>query len=230
MWRRKKLEGSLKRPSFAELFQPELRRTTVVAALMVACSYAAAFGALQHIPRIIPGLPEVRALSPLRQEQIISTSHFYADFGQLAGRLAFAVLATRMIRPRRLLYVFLLPCLAVFPGVFFYAGQHNLALLRWGYLLATAVMTAQLSYWGNYLPRLYPLHLRGTGESFAANIGGRMIGNSAALVTTQLANVTPGDSPSAQLALAAGIVGVTAYLIALVVSRYLPSPRQDLTE
>jgi len=40
---------------------------------------------------------------------------------------------------------------------------------------------------GNYLPRVYPIHLRGTGESFAANIGGRMIGTSFALLTTTLA-------------------------------------------
>ena len=35
---------------------------------------------------------------------------------------------------------------------------------------------AQFSFWGNYLPRVYPTHLRGTGESFAANVGGRMLG------------------------------------------------------
>jgi hypothetical protein len=36
----------------------------------------------------------------------------------------------------------------------------------------------------DYLPRVYPTDLRGTGESFAANVGGRMIGTSAALLTT----------------------------------------------
>ena len=40
---------------------------------------------------------------------------------------------------------------------------------------------SQFSFWGNYLPRVYPVHLRGTGESFAANVGGRMIGTSASL-------------------------------------------------
>ena len=43
---------------------------------------------------------------------------------------------------------------------------------------------AQFSFWGNYLPRVYPVHLRGTGESFAANIGGRMIGTCFAWVTS----------------------------------------------
>jgi len=53
-----------------------------------------------------------------------------------------------------------------------------------GSLLRGLVTVAQFSYWGNYLPRVYPTYLRGTGESFAANIGGRMLGTSAALLTT----------------------------------------------
>ena len=44
-WREKKAAGTLKRPSFAELFRPEYRRTTLVSALMFACSFGAAFGA-----------------------------------------------------------------------------------------------------------------------------------------------------------------------------------------
>lgn len=230
VWLRRKQEGSLKRPSFAELFRPELRRATIVSTVMVACSYAAAFGAIQHIPRILPGLAEVKHLSPLRQEQIIGTSHLYADFGQLAGRVAFAVLATLIIRPRSLLYTFLLPCLVVFPFVFFYAGRHDLATLRWGYFVAAAVITAQLSYWGNYLPRLFPLHLRGTGESFAANMGGRIFGNGAAVLTTQLANIMPGEGASSRLTGAAGTVGFSVCLIALAASAYLPGPRRDLTQ
>ncbi len=230
LWQRRKQEGSLQRPSFAELFHPELRRATVISTVMVACSYAAAFGAIQHIPRIIPGLADVQRLSLLRQEQIISTSHLYSDFGQVVGRLSFAVLAGLLIRPRYLLYTFLLPCLVVFPFVFFYAGQHDLATLRWGYFAASALMTAQLSYWGNYLPRLYPLHLRGTGESFASNVGGRILGNGAAVLTAHLATTVPGSGASARLSLAAGIVSISAYLIALAASFSLPTPRRDLTQ
>ena len=46
---------------------------------------------------------------------------------------------------------------------------------------------AQFSFWGNYLPRVYPVNLRGTGESFAANVGGRMVGTGANFLTTRLA-------------------------------------------
>ena len=47
VWKAKKPAGTLKRPSFGELFSPELRRTTIVTTLLSACGYAAAFGALQ---------------------------------------------------------------------------------------------------------------------------------------------------------------------------------------
>ena len=55
----KKQAGTLKRPSLGAMFQPELRRTTIVTTLMFACSYGAAFGAIQQMPRIVPGLAEV---------------------------------------------------------------------------------------------------------------------------------------------------------------------------
>ena len=40
-----------------------------------------------------------------------------------------------------------------------------------GIFVAGLLTVAQFSFWGNYLPLVYPVHLRGTGESFAANIG-----------------------------------------------------------
>ena len=78
--------------------------------------------------------------------------------------------------------------------------------------LAGFFTVAQLSFWGNYLPRVYPTHLRGTGEGFAANIGGRMLGTGFAFVTTQLANVMPGATPPTRLAYAAALVGFGVYL------------------
>ena len=59
----------------------------------------------------------------------------------------------------------------------------------WGVAVAGFLTVAQFSFWGNYLPRVYPTHLRGTGESFAANIGGRMIGTSFAWLTATIAGL-----------------------------------------
>jgi hypothetical protein len=86
---------------------------------------------------------------------------------------------------------------------------------------------AQFSFWGNYLPRVYPTYLRGTGESFAANVGGRMVGTSAAFVTTQMANSMPGATPSARLAYAAAIVAFLVYAIGFIASFWLPEPKED---
>ena len=62
---------------------------------------------------------------------------------------------------------------------------------------------------------------------FAANIGGRMIGTSAALVTTQLANVMPGAGPAAKLAYAAALVGLAVYFVGFVASFWLPEPKGE---
>lgn len=93
--------------------------------------------------------------------------------------------------------------------------------LKLGAFAATVLMTAQLSFWGNYLPKMFPTHLRGTGEGFVTNIGGRLVGTSAALVTTTLANVMPG-SAAVQLAYAAAIVGTLVHLVAVVGTFSLP--------
>lgn len=227
VWQEKKLAGTLKRPSFAELFRPEYRQITLVTALMFACSYGAAFGAIQHIPRIVPGLPQVVHLARAAQEQVVSKVQFLQETGGLVGRFLLACLAVRIVSRRRLLRVFQLPGLFLVPFVFFYPAVHDLGMVEVGIFLAGLLTVAQFSFWGNYLPRMYPTHLRGTGESFAANIGGRMIGTSAALVTTQLANVMPGATAFTKLAYSASAVALLAYAVGFVSSFWLPEPQHE---
>jgi hypothetical protein len=102
--------------------------------------------------------------------------------------------------------------------------------LKWGVFLAGLVTVAQFSFWGNYLPRVYPLHLRGTGESFAANVGGRMVGTSFAAVTAQLSGVMPGATPPTKLAYAAAAVALFVYVIGFLASFALPEPERELME
>jgi MFS family permease len=59
-WAAKKASGTLRRPSIRELFSPELRRTTIVTTIMFACSYGVAFGAIQQLPQIVPGISPPR--------------------------------------------------------------------------------------------------------------------------------------------------------------------------
>ncbi len=227
MWLEKKAKGTLKRPSFAELFRPQFRRTTLITAWMYACSYGAAFGAIQHLPRIVPGLPEVAHLARPAQEVIVSKVQAYQETGGLVGRVALALLAVYIVGRRKLLRIFQVPGLIIVPLVFLYPAKDNLEVLKWGVAAAGFLTVAQFSFWGNYLPRVYPTYLRGTGESFAANIGGRMLGTSAALVTTTLTNHMPGGSPSSQLANAAALVALIVYAGGFIASFWLPEPQHE---
>jgi MFS family permease len=226
-WRAKKAAGTLKRPSLAAIFTPELRRTTIVTTLMFACAYGAAFGAIQQMPRIVPGLPEVRTLAPPQQQQTAAAVQAYQEVGGLVGRFALAFLALRIVSRRLLIRTFQIPGLLIVPFVFYYAANTSLDLTKWGMLLAGICTVGQLSFWGNYLPRVYPTHLRGTGEGFAANIGGRMLGTGFAFVTTQLTNVMPGATPPMRLAYASAAVALFVYAGGLIASAFLPEPKGD---
>ena len=226
-WRQKKLAGTLKRPSIFELFRPEFRRTTIVTTVMFACAYGAAFGALQQAPRIVPGLDEIVSLARTQQEQAVGTVQFVQEMGGLTGRLLLAFFAIRIVARRRLVRLFQIPGLFIVPPVFLFAVTTSLPVLQFGLFLAGVCTVAQFSFWGNYLPRVYPTHLRGTGESFAANIGGRMIGTSFAMVTTQLTNIMPGESPTEQLAYASAAVGLFVYAVGFAASFWLPEPQSE---
>jgi MFS family permease len=231
VWREKKAAGTLRRPSFGELFRPQYARTTIVTTIMMACVYGAAFGAIQQMPRIVPGLEEVRGLARPAIEATVSRVQYFQEIGGLAGRILLAFLAVRILSRRRLLHVFQIPGMILLPILFVMAPTSSVETVKWGLLAVGLLTIAQMSFWGNYLPRVYPVHLRGTGESFAANVGGRMIGTSAALVTTNLVASMPGATPVAKLATAAAIVGTTVYVIGFIASFWLPEPgKEDLPD
>jgi MFS family permease len=315
-WEKKRAEGTLKRPTFGALFSPELRQTTIVTAIMFACSYGAAFGAIQQMPQIAPGLtkdvdkyeekikhaeeknnpdgkltpaqekmlggikkailkeeeekPEGERLSAaevakkanaqlkkriaigrrkLAEQKIASDYTKVQEIGGLIGRFLLAALAVWIVSRRWLLRIFQVPGLLFMPVFFWFfltVGQENTHYftvpLEWagmgslpvtnvslGMLLAGLFTVAQFSFWGNYLPRVYPVHLRGTGESFAANIGGRLVGTSFAAVTGGIALLlTPrgGSAVDAALAMAhaAGLVAGFVYVVGFIASFWLPEP------
>ncbi len=252
IWQAKREAGTLKRPSIGELFAPALRQTTIVTTLMFACSLGIAFGAIQQIPQIVPALPEVQAkvagatkdlakleaaaaarkVTGATSAQVTKTQ----EWGGLTGRLLLAVLATIIISRRGLIRLFLLPGLIVLPIVFGWAAVTNQTWLQAGIFFVGLFSVAQLSFWGNYLPRVYPVHLRGTGESFAANIGGRMIGASFAFFASLLSAYMPGTGDAAtsdivndavKMAAAATIIGTAAYLANLILSFWLPEPASE---
>jgi hypothetical protein len=79
-----------------------------------------------------------------------------------------------------------------------------------------------MSFWGNYIPLVFPVHLRGTGESFAANIGGRVLGTAAAFITLTL---SASDKPDpGKIALMGACVAGAYALVGAVLTGFLPEP------
>jgi MFS family permease len=255
-WREKKAAGTLKRPGIGQLFSPQLARTTILTTIMFACSYGAAFGAIQQIPQIIPGAADVAATvkqavaektadiadEATRKKVAAQTAAavvrphvpdatLYQEIGGLVGRVILAGLVIYFGSRPFVLRFFQVPGLLLFPILFGVLMLKSVNVLYWCAFVAALVTVAQFSFWGNYLPRVYPLHLRGTGESFAANIGGRMIGTSFAAVTGGLAayftadGASPAEAARVMAYTAAG-VGFFVYLVGLICSFFLPDPAE----
>lgn len=275
VWKERRANGTLKRPSFGALFSPELRRVTLVTAALSACAYGIAFGALQvTVARVTPGLPELKAeskaLAPLRKEgealnvefnKLAATDparqevlgkikanfgqqkplidkvkemgnkvQFHQEMGGLIGRILLAVLLIIGISRVSLLRMFQIPALIFLPLTYFKFFEQGGPTFMWAYGVCGLLTVAQFSYFGEYLPKVFPMHLRGTGGSFATNVGGRMIGTSMAFVTTSfVAPMLAGSGPllPSHVAMAAGYVGTSIAVISLIVGCLLPEPKSE---
>jgi hypothetical protein len=360
VWLQRKRAGTLRRPSFGELFAPSLVRTTLVTAALSACAYGAAFGALQLTPtQVVPGLETLSdhqsAIHPLQEEarelnkqfneltpklreqqaavpgleevvndriaarrqlrksqeridaltrhtkdaseperadaearvqairegmaphqerlkeltrrldevtaghpeakQVVldrekllaqiganrakqrepddaikargNAAQLWQELGGLTGRILLAILVVAIASRRLLLRLFQVPGLVVFPLTYIFLYRQAPDFFVFGLFFCGLLTVAQFSYFGEYLPKVFPLHLRGTGGSFATNVGGRMIGTSAALVTGRLvAPLLPGDTFT-QVATAAAIVGTGVFVLGLIASVWLPEPKEE---
>ncbi len=273
VWLERKRSGTLKRPRFGELFAPGLLRTTLVATILSACAYAAAFGTLQvTVSQGVPGLPdladararmmpyskentslqkelqELPSDSPARAEKLKKLNdnlrqigkinkeeiqprrehvQFMQESGGLLGRILLALALVSVTSKRLLLWLFQIPGLVIVPVVWFWVYHHQPQYFTLGVFLAGLCIVAQFSYFGEYLPKVFPIHLRGTGGAFATNVGGRMIGTAAAFLTTGLIApllTTVGTNNFEKVAYAAGVTGMLVFGIGFLASFFLPEP------
>lgn len=152
----------------------------------------------------------------------------WQELGGLLGRILLAVLLL-FVPSRALLRLFLIPGVILFPVTYFGLVHADYRIFATAIFFCGLLTVAQFSFLSEFLPRVFPLHLRGTGGSFATNLGGRMIGTMAATLNTEvLSRYMPADSPPLQVAAAAGAIGGTVYLIALSASFLLPAPHAEV--
>ncbi|MFM7101112.1 MAG: MFS transporter [Verrucomicrobiota bacterium] len=152
------------------------------------------------------------------------------EAGGLAGRFVLAILAVRILSRRTLLRLFQVPALLFVPALFWWMSgslsqADSLGLIKAGIFVAGFLTVAQFSFWGNYIPLVFPVHLRGTGESFAANIGGRVMGTAAAWLTLTLAQSTPPNP--AKIAVVGAMVAGGYALVGALLTRWLPEPAPE---
>jgi MFS family permease len=150
----------------------------------------------------------------------------WQEIGGLTGRILLAVLLL-FVPSRTLLRIFVVPGIALFPLTYFQLFQGEYFLFAVGVFLCGLVTVAQFSYLSELLPKLFPLHLRGTGGSFATNVGGRMLGTMAATFNTELLSQFFTGTNPVKVATAAACIGGAVYLIALVLSFLLPTAKAD---
>ena len=155
---------------------------------------------------------------------------FRQEMGGLLGRILLAAFLIFGMSRVTLLKVFQVPALVVLPLTYLIFFKQGGEVFLWSYFICGLLTVAQFSYFGEYLPKAFPLHLRGTGGSFATNVGGRMIGTSMALVTTNfVAPMLAGSGPllPAHVAKAAGVVATSIAVIGFLVGFLLPEPPKE---
>jgi len=323
-WQKKKDAGELKRARISDLFSPQLKKTTIVATILFALAYGAAFGSLQQMRLIIPDTPQVvtaaataaekaeaKAKEEGKPEKVIKIAGIKAskgaeqgaaakvtkvqEVGGLFGRAIMALLiiaiiargatsvwafvgwsqlafflvlegmngfhgtmnehfvragkgliyggllglpvwfiCTSVIKAFRdapsgtVLRLFQLPGMIILPLTFAYLITNSLSTAYIGMFLCGFLVVGQFTFWGNMLPKLFPIHLRGTGESFAANIGGRLFGTSFAWIATTIAAASfwPTDfSGTQKMAYTAAGIGFFTFALGWVVAGFLPEPQ-----
>ncbi len=181
------------------------------------------------------GQPELTAMQKRQvgmnaSDEAVARVTLWQEIGGLFGRFVFAIATVYILSRRALLRVFQLPALLFVPLLFWWISTQlgNADSLLWikiGVFVAGFLTIAQFSFWGNYIPLVFPLHLRGTGESFAANIGGRVIGTAAAWFTITLSAATPPNP--AKIAIVGAAVAGTYVLVGAILTRWLPEPKEQ---
>ena len=171
--------------------------------------------------------PRLKAIGANATDEAVAKVTIFQEVGGLVGRVILAFLALRIASRRTLLRIFQIPALLFVPLLFWWISTKlgdagSISAIKAGVFLAGLLTVAQFSFWGNYIPLVFPTHLRGTGESFAANIGGRILGTLAAFLTLTFSAATPPD-PVKIAVVGATVAGIYA-LLGTILTQWLPEP------
>jgi MFS family permease len=177
-----------------------------------------------------PPAGKLKQIGGNASDETIAKVTIMQELGGLLGRFLLAILALKIVSRRALFRVFQLPSLLLVPALFYWISTSlgdpsSLTTIKVGIFLAGLLTVGQFSFWGNYIPLVFPVHLRGTGEGFAANIGGRVLGTAAAFLTLTFSASTPPNP--AKIAVVGAIVAGAYALVGAILTQWLPEPSPE---
>jgi MFS family permease len=165
-WRGAK-EESVREPSFRELFQGSIRRTTlltlVVCALALTAHWAFLFWYLQQLRN----LPDLSAWSEVEKGHLVSKVVWLVMVTSIVGNFLAAVLAKWLKYRRAIAFLCLAYSLSM---IVTYCTPRTHETLWYGFA-AIGLCQGVFALFTMYLPPLFPTLLRTTGAGFCYNIG-----------------------------------------------------------
>jgi MFS family permease len=195
------------------LFQPDLRRRTIVGATLAFVAVFGLWGGTNWTPTLIRQLLADQNLDPAIVNRNVSYAVMSLNVGALIGYLSFGPLADRIGRRP----TFFLMCLGSFlmlPITYFTPKDYYVVL---GLLPVLGFFNNGIfSGFTIYLPELFPTRIRATGAGFCFNIG-RVLASGGPLIKGYLGTfVEPGK--------AASLIGLV-YLLGIVVLPFGPETK-----
>ena len=153
---------------FAELFQPQLLRSTLVGSGLAFVAVFGLWGATNWTPTLVRSLPDLQGAQPAALTSYVSYATLMLNAGALVGYLAFGPLAERLGR-RPAFAIMCVGSFVMLPVTFLtprtYA--HVLLLLPLLGLFNNGIFSG----FPIYFAELYPTRIRATGAGFCFNVG-----------------------------------------------------------
>jgi len=158
----------LARFTLAQLFEPWVRRDTIVGTLLATVAAFGLWGATNWTPSIIRDGLEGQTMSDFIVNDLVSIAVMALNGGAFIGYLAFAPLADRFGRKPAFAFM-LIGSAIMLPVTFFSPVSFNVMIF----------LLPLLGFFNNgifsgfpiYLPELFPTHMRTTGAGFCFNAG-----------------------------------------------------------
>jgi MFS family permease len=154
-------------PTIRNLFQPELRRVSVLVILVCAFSltghWAFVFWSQQHLY----SLPDLADWSDEARRRLVSIAMALIMIASIAGNFLAAAIA-RKIGDRRTIAILCMGYFGTMAATYLVARDHVTLLIM---LAVISVFSGLFALFTMYLPLLFPTLLRTTGAGFCYNIG-----------------------------------------------------------